>query len=178
MHSRSVFWACFGCKWAKNFNRSRDKNKKMSELEMSVLIMPEKMFLFFLEKFTPLTQILRCRHWPISPLSFNSLSNPAFKTVVENDQGSNRSGRLKVIRRDFFISIFSFRCRKTCSIFSRVRLQLKLIICCSDIPGIPKVKYKLAKCTSPLLARGITGTFQLDQQIANFDWIARIYCGV
>ena len=135
----------------------------MSELEMSVLIMPEKM-LFFGEIYTTDSD----RNSTLPPLT-NSLSIPAFKTVVENDQGSNRSRRPKLVGRDFFISIFSFRCRKTCSIFSRVRLQLKLIICCSDIPGIPKVKYKLAKCTSPLLACGITGTFQLDQQIANFD---------
>ena len=55
------------------------KTQKMSELEMSVLIMPEKM-LFFGEIYTTDSD----RNSTLPPLT-NSLSNPAFKTVVEND---------------------------------------------------------------------------------------------
>ena len=50
-----------------------------SELEMSVLIMPEKM-LFFGEIYTTDSD----RNSTLPPLT-NSLSIPAFKTVVEND---------------------------------------------------------------------------------------------
>ena len=62
---------------------------------------------------------------------------------------TNLTSEFQLIIQPLSISISSFRCRKSCSIFSRMRRQLKLIICCSDNPGIPKVKYNLAKCTSP-----------------------------
>ena len=46
---------------------------------------------------------------------FNSLSNPTFKTVVENDQGSKGSGHLKLVRREIFY--FNFQLQMSLIVF-------------------------------------------------------------